>query len=202
MGGDPAIAPRVITGTVSQAHTGSGAPKAVCRPPSRLTIRPRRRAIRDLHHPDDAFTEAAERALLRISSSIDGWRKSLPHAGRSPESTSCSFNAPAALALGLRARASHAQGLSFQGADFYPEIEDKAAALGYFIISGHPFVDGNKRVGHAAMEVLLLLNNRRLDASVDDSERIVLEIANGRCSRDQLAHWLRAHTSPISTESP
>ena len=92
--------------------------------------------------------------------------------------------------------------LSFQGADFYPEIEDKAAALGYSIISGHPFVDGNKRVGHAAMEVLLLLNNRRLDASVDDSEHIVLEIANGRCSRDQLAHWLRAHTSPISTDSP
>jgi len=51
------------------------------------------------------------------------------------------------------------------------------------------------------MEVLLLLNNRRLDASVDDSEHIVLEIANGHCSRDQLAHWLRAHTSPISTES-
>ena len=92
--------------------------------------------------------------------------------------------------------------MTFGGEDLYPEIEDKAAALGYFIISGHPFVDGNKRVGHAAMEVLLLLNNRRLDASVDDSEHIVLEIANGRCSRDQLAHWLRAHTSPISTDSP
>ena len=92
--------------------------------------------------------------------------------------------------------------LSFQGADFHPEIEDKAAALGYFLISGHPFVDGNKRVGHAAMEVLLLLNNRRVVASIDDSEHIVLEVANGRCSRDQLAHWLRAHTAPISTESP
>jgi len=45
---------------------------------------------------------------------------------------------------------------SFGGFEFYPGLIDKAAALGFFLIRNHPFVDGNKRVGHAAMETCLL----------------------------------------------
>jgi death-on-curing protein len=41
---------------------------------------------------------------------------------------------------------------TFGGAELYPDLIAKAAALGFAIIQGHPFVDGNKRVGHAAME--------------------------------------------------
>jgi prophage maintenance system killer protein len=41
---------------------------------------------------------------------------------------------------------------SFAGIDLYPELSDKAACLGYSLIQNHPFIDGNKRVGHAAME--------------------------------------------------
>ena len=36
---------------------------------------------------------------------------------------------------------------SFDKADLYPSIEEKAAHLLYFIIKNHPFVDGNKRSG-------------------------------------------------------
>jgi death-on-curing protein len=50
---------------------------------------------------------------------------------------------------------------SFGGESLYPTIASKAAALGHSLIQNHPFVDGNKRVGHAAMEVFLLLNGMR-----------------------------------------
>ncbi len=42
---------------------------------------------------------------------------------------------------------------SFAGADLYPGLIAKAAALGFSLIQNHPFVDGNKRIGRAAMEI-------------------------------------------------
>jgi death-on-curing protein len=47
---------------------------------------------------------------------------------------------------------------SFGGEELYPSLSEKAAALGHSLIQNHPFVDGNKRIGHGAMEVFLLLN--------------------------------------------
>lgn len=82
---------------------------------------------------------------------------------------------------------------SFGGQPLYPMISDKAAALGFSLIQNHPFVDGNKRVGHAAMEVFLILSGYELDASVDDQERIVLGVASGRTSKIELAEWLSHH---------
>ena len=39
-----------------------------------------------------------------------------------------------------------------------PSVAEKAAALGFSLVCNHPFVDGNKRVGHATMETFLVLN--------------------------------------------
>ncbi len=40
---------------------------------------------------------------------------------------------------------------TFGGAELYPTLIEKAAMLGFLLIKNHPFVDGNKRIGHAAM---------------------------------------------------
>jgi death-on-curing protein len=55
---------------------------------------------------------------------------------------------------------------TFAGVDLYPALVDKAAALCFSLVRNHPFVDGNKRVGHASMETFLLLNGAEIDASV------------------------------------
>jgi len=47
--------------------------------------------------------------------------------------------------------------MTFDGEDLYPVLLEKAAALGFCIIMNHPFVDGNKRTGHAAVETFLVL---------------------------------------------
>jgi len=52
--------------------------------------------------------------------------------------------------------------------ELYLDLATKAAALGYSLIQNHPFADGNKRVGHGAMEVFHLLNGHENDASVDE----------------------------------
>lgn len=45
--------------------------------------------------------------------------------------------------------------MTFGGRELYPTLEEKAAAIGFSLISSHPFIDGNNRVGHAAMETFL-----------------------------------------------
>ena len=41
--------------------------------------------------------------------------------------------------------------LTFDQKDLYPDIVSKAAALCFFLVRNHPFIDGNKRIGLASM---------------------------------------------------
>ena len=86
---------------------------------------------------------------------------------------------------------------TFGVVDLYPTLPEKAAALAFSLVQGHPFVDGNKRVAHAAMETFLVLNGAEIDAAVDDQERLMLDLAAGRIERSQLTHWLREHLKPL-----
>ena len=56
---------------------------------------------------------------------------------------------------------------TFDDRDLYRTLAEKAAALCLALVQGHPFIDGNKRVGHAAMETFLVLNGSEIDASID-----------------------------------
>jgi death on curing protein len=85
----------------------------------------------------------------------------------------------------------------FDGSDLHPTLVDKAAALGFALVANHPFVDGNKRAGHAAMEVFLVLNDHEIDASVDEQEHLMLNVASGLVDRAELAGWLRKHVKKI-----
>ena len=82
--------------------------------------------------------------------------------------------------------------MTFDGQDLYPTLADKAAALGYSLVMYHPFVDGNKRVGHAAMEVFLVLNGHELAAGVDEQEKVVLAVAAGTMGREEFTEWVRS----------
>lgn len=85
--------------------------------------------------------------------------------------------------------------MTFGGQDLYPTVIEKAAALCFSLVRNHPFVDGNKRVGHAAMELFLILNGYEIDATVDIQEQIILGVAVGCVSLDQLVSWLEEHSS-------
>lgn len=88
---------------------------------------------------------------------------------------------------------------SFGGQELYPSLAAKVAALGFGLIANHPFVDGNKRVGHAAIDTMLLLNGAELRAPVDEAEAMILRVASGQASREQLVAWVGAHTVPATS---
>ena len=87
--------------------------------------------------------------------------------------------------------------MTFGGDDLYPTLIEKACALGFSLIKNHPFVDGNKRLGHAAMETFLVLNGLEIMATIDEQERTVLEVAAGQMKREDFTEWLLSHVREV-----
>ena len=83
--------------------------------------------------------------------------------------------------------------MTFGGEELYPTIMEKASALAFSIIQNHPFVDGNKRMGHAVMEIFLVLNGFEIEAETGEQEATILQVASGEISRETFTDWLRHH---------
>lgn len=81
----------------------------------------------------------------------------------------------------------------FGSQEFYPSKEEKAARLGYALISNHAFVDGNKRIGMYVMLTFLEVNGIRMDCTNDDVVRTGLGVAAGEIGYEELLAWVREH---------
>ena len=81
---------------------------------------------------------------------------------------------------------------TFDGKDLYPTLEEKAARYAFGIVSNHPFVDGNKRTGAALMLTFLAMNQHRMKPRQGEIANIILDVATGVASFDDLVAFLRA----------
>jgi len=88
--------------------------------------------------------------------------------------------------------------MTFYGDELYPTIVEKASALGFSLIQNHPFIDGNKRAGHAVMESFLMFNGYEISASVDEQVDLVLGVASGKIDRNTFTEWLKSHIVALS----
>ena len=86
---------------------------------------------------------------------------------------------------------------TFAGQNLYSTLAGKTSALGFSLIMNHPFIDGNKRIGHASVDAFLMLNGSELFASVDDGESEILAVAAGQRSREQFQEWIEQHLRPL-----
>ncbi|MBO6020243.1 MAG: type II toxin-antitoxin system death-on-curing family toxin [Clostridia bacterium] len=80
---------------------------------------------------------------------------------------------------------------TFDGKELYPTKEEKAARIGYSLISNHAFVDGNKRIGMYVLLTFLETNGIRLRPSVDDVARVGFAVSRGEMDYDGLLAWIR-----------
>ena len=62
--------------------------------------------------------------------------------------------------------------MTFDQKELYPSQIDKAAALIESIISNHPFIDGNKRIGYVLMRYFLSEND--LDIKLPNLKNLIL----------------------------
>ena len=85
---------------------------------------------------------------------------------------------------------------SFRGRLLHPTIPEQAAAYLFHLVQNHPFIDGNKRTGFAAMDTFLRINGRRLEMDDDETYRTVTAVAAGDLSKEELAVLLKEKTTP------
>jgi death on curing protein len=81
--------------------------------------------------------------------------------------------------IGLLAGAAGRPGATWDGAEVYPTLDDKAAALLLSLVADHALIDGNKRLGWVAVNVFYGLNGAELRASEDGAFDLVMAIAKG-----------------------
>lgn len=81
---------------------------------------------------------------------------------------------------------------------YYADLIEEAAALWESLAMNHGFIDGNKRVAYACLELFLQMNSADISAGNDDVERFIYsQLEAGTFRKDVLEAWLRAHTAPF-----
>jgi death on curing protein len=75
-------------------------------------------------------------------------------------------------------------------------IAQCAAAYAYHLSQAHAFIDGNKRIAAAILELFLNINQASLQASDDEVENLILGIAAGRITRGETERVLSQWSSP------
>ena len=95
--------------------------------------------------------------------------------------------------MGLLESALEAPFQTFGGKDLYPALIQKASRLGHSLISNHPFVDGNKRIGIHTMLVFLAANGVEIECTQKELIDVGLSLADGTMDAEKLLIWLSSH---------
>lgn len=76
------------------------------------------------------------------------------------------------------------------------DLSTLAAAYGFGIARNHPFVDGNKRASLMAIYTFLAMNDFELEAPEPEAVSMILAVAEGSATEDELGEWIRSHLIP------
>lgn len=80
------------------------------------------------------------------------------------------------------------------GQDAYSGLFEKSAVLGYSLIQNHPFLDGNKRTGFAAMHLMLLVNGYDLNSNTKEEVAMAENVACGKMNEHEIVQWLKQYS--------
>lgn len=87
---------------------------------------------------------------------------------------------------------------TFGGQDLFPNWLDKAAAIMHGIITGHPFIDGNKRTGYELGRLILQEGGLDLNASEEEKYEMVIQAATGQLDVDGIVVWMRERVVKVN----
>ena len=97
--------------------------------------------------------------------------------------------------VGLLDSAAHRPQAAVFGDDAYPDLDTKAAVLLESIARNHPIVDGNKRLSWLAVVVFYGINSLALHAPDDAAYDLVIGVAAGRLTFQDVAAHLAGWTT-------
>lgn len=79
---------------------------------------------------------------------------------------------------------------TFNGEELYKTKEEKAASLGFSLISNHAFVDGNKRIGVYVMLTFLEAEGIKMDCTNADVVELGMSVASGKMKFEEILAWI------------
>lgn len=82
---------------------------------------------------------------------------------------------------------------SYGGVELYDTLPLKAAAVCCGLVGNHGFVDGNKRVGIAALLLILRKNGLRIAYTQNELVALGMSIARGELRAPGVAEWIETH---------
>jgi len=81
---------------------------------------------------------------------------------------------------------------------YYADLIEESAALWESLAMNHPFVDGNKRVAFACVELFLQLNGADIKASNREAEVFIYShLEAGTFQKDVIEAWLSGEVIPF-----
>lgn len=99
-------------------------------------------------------------------------------------------------AAGIRDRGWIESALMRPQTGYYADPVEEAAALWESLAMNHGFVDGNKRVAYACVELFLGINGTAVTAGNDTITAFIYRhLEAGTFTKDVLDAWLRANTA-------
>ena len=98
--------------------------------------------------------------------------------------------------VGLLASALARPATTVMGAEAYPELAVKAAALLESVARFHPLIDGNKRTAWTLMVLLLWINGYRHGFTTDEGFDLVVGVAAGTVDLLDSAAEISRHLVP------
>jgi death on curing protein len=82
---------------------------------------------------------------------------------------------------------------TFEEQELYPTPEEKASAVLESIISNHPFLDGNKRIGFVLMKLILLEAGLSISTTQEEVYNFIIQVASGEHDILSIMNWIKSH---------
>jgi death-on-curing protein len=87
------------------------------------------------------------------------------------------------------------------GEDAYATLSEKVAALMHSVARNHPFTDGNKRTATVGAVFMFYINGQRVTWQQEEALGIILRLAEGRCTIEEIAAWFPLVAVPATPDA-
>ena len=82
---------------------------------------------------------------------------------------------------------------TFNEAELYPTIIEKAAITAFSLCKNHPFIDGKKRIAVLTMLMILRLNQVEISYTQQELIDFGLNIADNMLNYEGIVSWIESH---------
>lgn len=79
---------------------------------------------------------------------------------------------------------------TFDNQELYPSPIEKAAAVLESVVTNHPFIDGNKRIGYVLARLLILKSGLDIFSTQEEKYDLVIGVSKGELKYDHIKVWL------------